>query len=113
MKDRKFNKDREWLIEEYVIKDRPRKEVAAECGLTESGFKSILIKYNVNKNKIIINKDELQELINQQLSAKDIAKKLCCGLTTVYRKCKEFGFKILADPKVHEQYDNSNDELIC
>ena len=26
--DRKFNKTREWLYEEYVIKNKPRKEIA-------------------------------------------------------------------------------------
>ena len=35
-KSRKFTKDREWLVQEYVINNRPRNEVAAERGLTEA-----------------------------------------------------------------------------
>lgn len=38
---RKFNKTKEWLIEQYVILNRPRKEIAAECGLSEVGLKSL------------------------------------------------------------------------
>ena len=41
---RKFNKTREWVIEEYVNKNRSRKEVAEECGLTIGGFKSYLLE---------------------------------------------------------------------
>lgn len=48
----KFNKSKEWLIEEYVIKNRPRAEVAAECGLTIAGLKSLLIKLGIKKRKI-------------------------------------------------------------
>ena len=53
-KARKFNKDREWLIQEYVINDRPRKEVANECGLTEAGLKSVLLNLDVKKEKFVI-----------------------------------------------------------
>ena len=33
----KFTKTKEWLEEEYVIKNRPRQEIEAECGLTVTG----------------------------------------------------------------------------
>ena len=90
MQDRKFNKDKDWLIQEYVIKDRSRAEVAAECGVTVSGLKSVLIKYGIKKNKLVINKEELTDLVNEKLSAEEIALRFSCGLTSVYRKLKEF-----------------------
>lgn len=68
----KFNKTKEWLIEEYVIKERPRKEIASECGLTESGLKSTLAKFGIKKEKLNIPKDRLEELINQKLDHKEI-----------------------------------------
>lgn len=40
--DRKFNKSRDWLYEEYVIKDRKRKDIAKECGLTVAGLQNTL-----------------------------------------------------------------------
>jgi hypothetical protein len=39
---RKFNQTIELLINEYVINNRSRKEIAAECGLSEAGLKSLL-----------------------------------------------------------------------
>lgn len=57
-KKRKFNKSKEWLIEQYVIFDRPRKEIAAECGLSEAGLKSLLAEFKILKNKFTIDKKE-------------------------------------------------------
>jgi predicted DNA-binding protein YlxM (UPF0122 family) len=96
-----------------VIKDRPRKEVAEECGVTEAGLKNVLTKYGVKKNKLVISEEELTLYVNQKLSAFEIAEKFSCSESSVYRKCKEFGLKILAEPKLREQYDDSKDDLIC
>ena len=38
----KFTKTKEWLEEEYVIKNRPRQEIADECGLTLAGLKKFI-----------------------------------------------------------------------
>ena len=62
---RKFNKTREWVIEEYVVKNRPRKDVAKECGLTIGGFKSYLIEQKIVKDKNDITKESLEEQINK------------------------------------------------
>lgn len=112
-KARKFNKDREWLIQEYVINDRPRKEVANECGLTEAGLKSVLLNLDVKKEKFVIKQPVLEDLVNQLLSAEDIAHKLGCHSTTVYRYLKKYNLKILAAHKEYIQYDSSNDDMIC
>lgn len=112
-KSRKFNKTREWLIQEYIINDRPRKEIAEECGLTEAGLKSVLAKLDVKKEKFVIKEEVLKDLVNQLLSAEEIANKLNCGKTTVYRYLNKYNLSILAEPKEYEQYDSTNDEQIC
>lgn len=108
----KFNKSKEWLIEEYVIKDRPRAEVAAECGLTVAGLKSLLIKLNVKKEKLVVKEDILKSLIEQGNHVDEIAKKLNCSETSVYRYLKKYNLKVMANPRLVSQYDDTNDSEI-
>ena len=68
----KFTKTKEWLEEEYVIKNRPRQEIADECGLTLAGLKSLLAKLNIKKEKLNIPKEKLESLVNQKLSHDEI-----------------------------------------
>lgn len=112
-KKRKFNKSKEWLIEQYVILNRPRKEIAAECGLSEAGLKSLLAEFKIFKDKFTIDKKELEDLVNQKLSVEEIVQKLNCSQTSIYRYLRKYNLKILAEPKVYEQYDASNDAEIC
>ena len=112
-KKRKFNKTKEWLIEQYVVLNRPRKEIAAECGLSEAGLKSLLAEFKIFKDKFTIDKNELEDLVNQKLSVEEIVQKLNCSQTSVYRYLRKYNLKILADTKIYEQYDASNDEEIC
>lgn len=109
----KFNKTKEWLIEEYVVKERPRKEIANECGLTESGLKSTLAKFGIKKEKLDIPKQVLEDLINEKLDHTEIEKRLNISQTTLYRYLKKYSLNILADRKINSQYDDSNDTLIC
>lgn len=109
----KFTKTKEWLIEEYVIKNRSQKEVAQECGLTVAGLKSLLIKWEIKKEKLSLPKEKLEELINQKLSHDEIEQILGIGQTTLYRYLRKYNLKILAEPRVTSQYDDSNDILIC
>lgn len=108
----KFNKSKEWLIEEYVIKNRPRTEVATECGLTVAGLKSLLIKLGIKKEKLIIKKDILESLIEQGKHVDEIASELNCSETSIYRYLKKYNLKIIADPRLVSQYDNTNDSEI-
>lgn len=75
----KFTKTKEWLEEEYVIKNRPRQEIAAECGLTVAGLKSLLSKWNIKKEKLNLPKEKLENLINQKLPHDEIEKILDIG----------------------------------
>ena len=110
---RKFNKTKEWLIEEYVVKDRPRKEIAEECGLSEAGLKSLLKDWEIYKDKLTVTKEQLEECINKKMSAEEIATHFGVYVTTVYKWNKKFGLTILAEPKKFEQYDDTNDAEIC
>ena len=110
---RKFNKTKEWLIEEYVVKDRPRKEIAAECGLSEAGLKSLLKDWEIYKDKLTVTKEQLEECINKKMSAEEIATHFDVYVSTVYKWNKKFGLTILAEPKKFEQYDDTNDAEIC
>ena len=75
----KFNKTKEWLIEEYLIKDRSRKEVASKCGLTIAGLKCVLTKFGIKKEKLVLTKDKLETLINKKLDHTQIEKELNIG----------------------------------
>lgn len=109
----KFTKTKEWLEEEYVIKNRPRQEIADECGLTLAGLKSLLSKLNIKKEKLNIPKEKLESLINQKLPHDEIEKILKISQTTLYRYLKKYNLKILAEPRLESRYDDSNDVLIC
>lgn len=108
----KFNKTKEWLVEEYVIKNRSRKEIASECGLSESGLKSLLLKLDIKKEILDVPKDKLEELINLKLDHTEIEKRLNISQTTLYRYLKKYNLSIIADID-RSQYDDSKDEIIC
>lgn len=109
----KFTKTEQWLIEEYVIKNRPRQEIADECGLTLSGLKSLLSKWNIKKEKLDIPKEKLEQLINQKLNHKEIESILGIGQTTLYRYLNKYNLSILVEPNIDSKYDDTYDNLIC
>lgn len=111
-KDRKFNKTTEWLYEEYVVKNRDRKDIAKECGLTEAGLKSLLSKYGIKKPKFEIPVGEIEQLLKDGNSVEFIANKFNCGETSIYRIMKKHGLITNYKPD-YKKYNNSNDELIC
>lgn len=111
-KKRKFNKTKEWLIEEYVIKNRSRKEIAKECGLTEAGLKSILLQYNITKDNKVINIESVRTLLQQGKSVKEIIKELGSSSSVIYRIMKANNLAINYIPN-YSSYDSSKDELIC
>lgn len=111
-KDRKFSKSREWLYNEYVVNNRSRKELAKECNVSLAGFKSVLIKYNIKKEVITIDKSTLEELIDKPLSVKEISKQLNCGISKIYSLMRKYNLKCKAESVKHSTYNSSKDELI-
>lgn len=110
--DRKFNKTREWLYEEYVIKNRPRKEIAAECNLTLAGLKNTLNKYGISKPKLEISISELKKYLEEGNSVDDICDIYHCTRSSVYKRMRENNLTIHYKPDF-KKYDDTNDELIC
>lgn len=111
-KKRKFNKTKEWLIEEYVVKNRSRKELSEECGLTEAGLKSVLLQYNITKDNKIISIETVRNLLQQGKSVKEITKELNSSPSAIYRIMKTNNLSINYTPN-YSNYDNSKDKLIC
>lgn len=111
-KDRKFNKTREWLYEEYVVKNRSRKEIAEECGLTLAGLKSTLNKYGIYKPTIDIPIEELRRHLQEGKPVRELCKIFHCEETSVYRRMKANNLSINYKPD-YRQYDDTNDEFIC
>lgn len=111
-KDRKFNKTAQWLYEEYVVKNRNRKDVAKECGLSEAGLQSTLSKYGIKKSKFEIPIEEVKQLLKDGNSVEFIANKFNCGETSIRRIMKKYNLITNYKPN-YKKYDNSNDELIC
>lgn len=111
-KKRKFNKTKEWLIEEYVIKNKSRKEVAKECGLTVAGLKSILIHYNIVKDTKEISFQEVESLLLKGNTVNKIAEILHITSSKLYKFMKKYNLTTSYTPDF-KQYDNTNDELIC
>ena len=110
--DRKFNKTKEWLYEEYIIKNKSRKEIATECGLTLAGLKNTLNKYGISKPELEIPISELEAYLEEGKSVDDICDIYHCTRSSVYRRMKKNNLTIHYKPDF-KQYDNTNDELIC
>lgn len=110
--DRKFNKSRDWLYEEYVTKNRSLKEVASDCGLTSAGLKNALAKYNISKPKLEIPVSELEQYLSEGKSVDEIRVIYSCSRNALYRLMKKHNLTINYKPD-YKQYDDSKDELIC
>lgn len=111
-KDRKFNKSRDWLYEEYVVKNRSLDEVASDCGLTSAGLKNALAKYGIMKPKLELSVRELTKYLEEGKSVEEISKIFNCSENSIYRRMKANGLTIHYKPD-YRQYDDTNDELIC
>ena len=110
--DRKFNKSREWLYEEYVVKNRKREDVAKDCGLTVAGLKNTLDKYGIYKPKFEVPVNELKQYLEEGKSVEEISKIMNCSETSIYRRMKANSLTIHYKPDFR-QYDNTNDKQIC
>ena len=111
-KVRKLSKSKEWIYQEYVVKNRPSSEVAKECGLTIAGLKSVLIKYGIKKEERHPNPEEIAKLLKEGKSVKEITKIIGFEETSIYRIMKKYNLHINYKPD-YKQYDDSKDELIC
>lgn len=110
----KFNKDRDWLYNEYIVKKRKIKDIAADCGLRVGGLKCLLTKYNIRRPKFPLTRELLyKDVYEDKLTSEEIAQKYSVGLTSVYRHLRKYRFTIQAESKPYSSYDSTKDELIC
>ena len=88
-----------------MVKNRDRKDIAKECGLTEAGLKSVLSKYGIKKPKFEIPVEEIEQLLKDGNSVEFIANKFNCGETSIYRIMKKHGLITNYKPD-YKKYNN-------
>lgn len=91
-------KDRDWLISEYVEKDKTTKKIAAECNVSISLIASYLNAFDIprkyNKPAIYKDKDWLyDQKVNQNKSWQEIADGLNVDRKTLEYYAKKFSIK--------------------
>jgi transposase-like protein len=100
--------NKEWLYEQYIVKRRSANSISKELKVRDAVVKKWLVAHNIktrnlresrmpdNENFHLINDIEfLKSLyVEQGLTCKDIAKKLSCGVQTIYRRLVEAGIEI-------------------
>ena len=108
---RYFTKDRDWLYENYVIKGLTREQCAKEGNTTLANIKEYLRKWNIEKSKLIIKKEDLINYVNNGLTTKEISEIYKCHKGTINRYFKKYNIKN-TNYEVYEQYDDTNDQEI-
>ena len=108
---RHFTKDRDWLYKNYIIKGLTREQCAKEGNTTLANIKWYLKKWNIQKPKLTINKDDLINYVNNGLTLKEISEIYDCHKGTINRYFKKYNIKN-TNYEVYEQYDDTNDQEI-
>ena len=108
---RYFTKDRDWLYENYVIKGLTREQCAKEGNTTLANIKWYLKKWNIQKPKLTINKDDLINYVNNGLTLKEISEIYDCHKGTIIRYFKRYNITN-TNHEVYDQYDDTNDQEI-
>lgn len=112
MRKRKFNKTKEWLIEEYVNKNRSRKDVAKDCDLSESDLKSLLLEWKIEKNKLKLDVEYIKEQFENGVPIAKIGAFFGCREKPINRVINDLGLtRVKLKPNLNK-YDSTNDELI-
>lgn len=89
--------NREWVVEEYCLKNRTLKSLADEKGCSITTIRRFLQKFNIksNESKIIIPKKDLHDMyVVQKLNSQQIATLFNCSLPTVTRNLRENNIKL-------------------
>lgn len=106
---RYFTKDRDWLYENYVIKGLTRKQCAKEGNTTLANIKEYLRKWNIEKSKLIIKKEDLINYVNNGLTMKENFRKYINVIKVLLIDIlKKYNIKN-TNYEVYEQYDDTND----
>jgi len=96
---KKFNISKEFLIEEYINKEKTGKEVARIVGCHYKTIKRYLKKYNIKKElgtKNIPKEILIEEYVNNRKTIKEIARIIGCHSKTIKTYLKKYNIKILS-----------------
>jgi len=82
--------------------------VLKEGNTTLANIKEYLRKWNIEKSKLIIKKEDLINYVNNGLTMKEISEIYKCHKGTINRYFKKYNIKN-TNYEVYEQYDDTND----
>lgn len=97
IKDNSY-RNRDWLYNEYIVKNRYAPDIAVECGIDLRTLRRWINQHGLvsknDENTINIDKDVLYDLyINKQKTTLEIANIIGCNDVTVGKKMREYGIK--------------------
>ena len=90
-----FYRDKEWLYNEYIVKNRSAEDIADECGINVRNIREYLAKYGVKKtidyHEILSKELFVQEYVDNMMTKNEIADKYKIGLKSIDKLIKEYG----------------------
>lgn len=103
--------NREWLYEQYVVQKKPRKQLAKECGISESTLKTHLYEKRIVRNKNLITKEELElSYQTKKLTFLEMSSQFECSEVTIREYLKKYD---IPKRKSHmEKYQEEDIELM-
>jgi len=91
-------RNKEWLENEYIIKDREAKDISDECGINLRTLREWLLTFELNKYgklKEVLDKQILHDLyFIKHLTSEEIGVKYNVTGNTILSLLREYGFKI-------------------
>ncbi len=89
---------KEFLIEEYINKDKTNERLQKEFNFSSSTLFRYLKKFNLQKNKLLSNKITIkllkEQYINQEKSATQIAQEMNCSCDYILKKLREYNIPV-------------------
>lgn len=91
-------RNKEWLYNEYIVKNRKAKNIAHDCGINHRTLREWISKFNLNKYgkiKDVLDKDTLYELyFIKHLTSIEIGKMFNVSDNTVISLIRKYGYKV-------------------
>lgn len=90
-----YYRDKDWLYNEYVVKNRTADDIAEECGINRRNVCDYIEKYNISKMvdpHNIISKELLElEYITNMMTRREIVEKYHIGEKSLDKLMEEYG----------------------
>lgn len=98
---------REYFIQEYVVNNKTRKQLAEENNVSVATIKTHLLEKRVLKPPLIQKETLIQKYVKEQKTIKEIAKELHVDRNAVSRAMNKYNIQI---ENHYDQYDDSLDD---